>query len=120
MHSPIEDREAQTNKLLDHSGPPSEEGGKHSWFRRTDRDSLRLMGDFSINSVKSSFLHGMGLDSDDQSYHQLGMNSNNNERSAVFSNTHDRYGVPHMSSAMRATRAKIDHFGLLLEKEVLA
>jgi hypothetical protein len=78
------------------------------------------MGD-SINSVKYSFLHGMGLDSYDQSFHQLGMNSNNNERSAFFSNTHDRYGVPiHMSSAMRATRAKIDHFGLLLEKEVLA
>lgn len=102
--------EAETNKLLD----GKEEGGKHSWFRRTaDRDSLRLMG---MNM--GTFLGGMGL-KDEQSVSGQG----HDEEGGGAGGEHFLSSSPssnsyRMSSAMRATRAKIDHFGLLLENEV--
>mmetsp|Transcript_9151 Transcript_9151/g.11994 ORF Transcript_9151/g.11994 Transcript_9151/m.11994 type:complete len:498 (+) Transcript_9151:74-1567(+) len=86
--------------------------GKHSWFRRTaDRDSLRILGD----SWKASLLSGMGLQ-DDSTANLNGEFMDSTYSPNLRSDAHAFWPGP-MSSAVRATRAKIDHFGLLIEKE---
>lgn len=92
------------------------EGGKHSWFRRTaDRDSLRLMGS-SLNM--NTFLESMGLSEGRASSLDVEDRGSEHFLSSTPYDSLNSYRLPPMSSAMRATRAKIDHFGLLLEKEV--